>query len=83
MLPTNYKDDVFSGQRKYRMINNADGTISLEDVTEYSQVGNTYGAAEINAQNEAINNFQTAIVVSDTVIPVAERSAGKLYFFYS
>ena len=26
MLKTNYKDDIFSGNRKYNMIQNADGT---------------------------------------------------------
>ena len=40
-LPTNYKDDVLGdsmdGKRRYRVIENSDGTISLEDVTEYSQ----------------------------------------------
>lgn len=57
-LKTNYKDDVFSGRRKYRMINNADGTVSFEDVTEYSQVGDTFGAADINATNSDIENTQ-------------------------
>ena len=79
-LRTDYIDDVFTGNRKYRMVNNADGTVSFVDVTEYVQTGDTYGAAEINAQNDAIN--KAGINVSDVSIPVAERNAGAVYFFY-
>lgn len=59
ILATDFKDDVMqeamNGKRRYRMINNADGTVSFEDVTEYEQVGNSYGAGQINATNEAVN----------------------------
>lgn len=82
-LRTDYKDDVFSGQRKYIMADNGDNTVSFTDVTVYSQVGDTYGASEINTQNDAINNMSEAFVVSNTAIPVADRTAGKLYFFYT
>lgn len=82
-LRTDYQDDVFSGQRKYIMTDNGDNTVSFTDVTSYSQVGDNYGAALVNSQNEMINNFSSAIVVSNTDIPIAERTAGKLYFFYS
>lgn len=54
---TNYKDDMFTGSRKYRMIDNNDGTYSFEDVTDYLQRGNFYGAAEVNAVNGAINDL--------------------------
>ena len=80
-LRTDYKDDVFSGNRQYRMINNANNTVSFEDVTDYEQVGDVYGAAEINEQNQVIN--EKGVVVSNTDIPVANRNAGNLYFFYS
>ena len=33
-LKTNYKDDVFTGNRKYKQTSNSDGSISLEDTTE-------------------------------------------------
>lgn len=43
ILPTNYKDDVLTTsmgkKRRYNLIQNDDGTISLEDATEYTQVG--------------------------------------------
>lgn len=58
-VPVNFKDDIMNsamgGKRRYRMINNSDGTISLEDVTTYDQVGSNFGAAQINATNQAVN----------------------------
>ena len=81
MLRTDYKDDVFSGSRKYTMVNNQDGTVSFIDATVYSQVGDYYGAAEINEHNDILN--KKGITVSDTNIPVADRMEGALYFFYS
>ena len=80
-LRTNYKDDVFAGSRKYQIVNNLDGSVSFADVTEYSQVGDTYGASEINEQNTAIN--EKGVVVSDEPIDVLDRHDGNLYFFYS
>lgn len=80
-LRTNYKDDVFSGSRKYTMVQNQDQTVSFIDVTEYTQVGDSYGAAEINEQNEVIN--EKGIVVSDTDVDIQDRVQGNLYFFYS
>ncbi len=80
-LRTDYKDDVFSGSRKYTMVNNPDGTVSFVDQTVYTQVGDSYGASEINEQNQTIN--EKGVVVSNTDIPVAQRMTGNLYFFYS
>lgn len=80
-LRTDYQDDVFSGSRKYTMVNNGDGTVSFVDQTQYTQVGDYYGAAEINEQNQVIN--EKGVVVSDTFIPVENRMTGNLYFFYS
>lgn len=54
-LKTDYKDDVFSGNRKYQKVENGDGTVSLIDKTEYTQAGDTYGAADINATNAEVN----------------------------
>lgn len=80
-LRTDFVDDVFSGDRKYTMTENGDGTVSFTDETEYSQTGDTYGAAEINEQNAYING--KGIVVSSTDIDTEDRIAGNLYFFYS
>ena len=58
-LKTDYKDDVFTGKRKYTEINNGDGTISFNDVTEYTQTGDTYGATQINEINEVVNTLDS------------------------
>lgn len=58
-LKTDYKDDVLdtskNTQRKYRMIQNVDGTVSFEDVTDYSLVGDSFGALDVNTINIAVN----------------------------
>lgn len=60
-LKEDYLDDILdtsvNEKRKYRMINNADGTISLEDVTEYSQNGDNFGASDINITNKTVNEL--------------------------
>lgn len=70
-LPTNFKDDVLGsqmgGKRRYRIINNEDGTISLEDATEYSQTGSDYGAAQMNATNLAVNESADKNKIIDTL----------------
>ena len=58
-LKTDYKDDVLdttqNTKRKYQMIDNGDGTVSFEDVTEYIQQGDSFGADDVNAITDAIN----------------------------
>lgn len=58
-LPVNFKDDILAasmgGKRRYKLIQNADGTVYLEDTTTYTQVGSSFGAAQINATNGAVN----------------------------
>ena len=57
-LPTNYKDAVWNGNRKYRQITNSDGTVSFEDVTVYSQKDDSFfGAADANQMNAAMNEL--------------------------
>lgn len=69
-LPTNFKDDILdtsvNTRRRYRMYENTDGTIELEDVTEYSQVGDEFGAGQINATNTEVNKkFDKNMLVRD------------------
>lgn len=64
-LQTNFIDDILSPSntaRKYRVINNSDGTISLEDVTVYSQIGSPYGSKQLNESNAAINALYDEIL---------------------
>lgn len=60
-LRTDYKDDILdtsvNEKRKYNLITNSDGTVSLEDVTEYLQVGDSFGGSDINRTNEEINRI--------------------------
>lgn len=62
LLPVNYTDAVWSGLKKYEQINNADGTISLQDVTVYSHKENSFfGAKEANRMNEALNTIMSML----------------------
>lgn len=74
-LKTDYKDDVLdvtqNEKRKYRIINNDDGSVSLEDVTVYLQNGDSFGANEINEINQKVNETAgNVIVVNDVSVPV-------------
>ena len=53
-LKTDYKDAMSQGNRKYQMIQNEDGTVSFEDVTEYTQEGDSFGAKDINDTNTEV-----------------------------
>lgn len=57
-LKTDYKDYILDTMknttRKFNMINNPDGTVSFEDVSEYSQTGDSFGANDINNITKAI-----------------------------
>lgn len=62
LLPTNYVDAVWSGLKKYQLINNNDSTVSLQDVTVYSQRENSFfGAKEANRMNEALNTIMSMV----------------------
>ncbi len=64
-LKTNYKDDIpaesENEKRRYNVIHNADGTITLEDATEYTQKGDDFGAADINATNAKVNELNSGL----------------------
>ena len=55
-LRVNYTDAVWSGNKKYNMVENADNTVSFVDVTIYTNKENSFfGASDANAMNAAIN----------------------------
>lgn len=66
-LKENYKDDILDAsqntRRKYKMIQNADGTVSFEDVTSYSQNGDNFSAADINAITAKLNEIGSGSTV--------------------
>lgn len=60
LLGLDYKDEILAPsntQRKYIQTVNTDGTISLQDVTAYSQEGSAYSAKDIIEEREAINEI--------------------------
>ena len=61
-LKTDYTDAIWVGKKRYNQITNDDGTVSFDDVTEYSQKENSfYGADDANSTNEAINYIMKAL----------------------
>lgn len=64
-LKTDYKNDVLdtskNTKRKYQQTTNDDGTVSLDDVTVYSQEGSLLGAGDMNATNQAVNNINVYV----------------------
>lgn len=57
-LKTNYKDDVFEGNRKYTLTQGGDGKYEIVDSTRYTVQGDAFGANDINATNSAVNALQ-------------------------
>lgn len=83
VLPTNFVDDILApsmgGKRRFNLIQNDDGTYSLEDVTDYTQTGSDFGAGQINATNKAVNeSCDKADVIDDLDDIVANQANGKI-----
>lgn len=80
-LKTNYVDDVLDTTknqlRKYKQIQNDDGTVSFVDVTEYTQVGTSFGAKDINDTNAAINDVNGKLANYGN-----DKKMGKLLSIY-
>ena len=84
-LQTNYLDDILAqsmnGKRKYR-ITRADGTfeeVTLEDVSEYEQVGSNFGAGDINKTNQAVNEKFDSGDVVDPMLTTEPGFAADAY----
>ena len=70
VLPTNFMDDILNesmnGKRRWTITQNDDGTYTFEDATTYDQLGNTFGQAQVNEMNKAINeSVDQARVIDD------------------
>ena len=62
LLPVDYTDAVWSGLKKYNQIDNNDGTISLQDVTVYTNKEKSFfGAMQANRMNEALNTIMSMV----------------------
>lgn len=81
-LPTNFKDDILApsmgGKRKYRIIDNGDDTYSFEDVTDYTQTGSGFGAGQINATNQAVNESCDKANVIETMDDIVANQASGM-----
>lgn len=62
-LKTDYTNDIFEGNRKYRLTQDAQGNTEIEDVTSYTQEGDIFGADDINATNAAVNRLDSATII--------------------
>lgn len=56
-LKTDFKDDIFEGNRKYKLSQDGEGNTEIQDVTVYSQEGDLFTAEHINATNKAVNGL--------------------------
>ena len=62
LLPTDYTNAIWTGLKKYILINNDDDTISLQDVTNYTNREQSFfGAKEANRMNEALNTIMSMV----------------------
>ena len=66
-LRVDYQDDILDSsvntKRKYNIIENEDGTKSLEDVSVYTQNGDSFGAVDINKTNQAVLDLNQSLSV--------------------
>ena len=73
-LPVDFTDDVLnesmSGKRRYKLIYNDDGTVSLDDVTAYDQIGSDFGSKQLNETNTAVNAAADAGKIIDSLATV-------------
>lgn len=62
LLRTDYTDAIWSGLKRYNEISNDDGTVSFQDVTQYSgKEKSFFGAKEANKMNEALNTIMSMV----------------------
>lgn len=72
-LPTNYTDAIWTGNRKYKQINNSDGTVSFEDKTEYIQKENSFfGADDANRMNAGMNELAETLDNIESISAAAQ-----------
>jgi hypothetical protein len=79
VLKTDWKDDKLSssmnGQRQYIEIENSNGTVSFSDVSEYDQVGDEFGAKELNELGAEINQMYTDTQQASDMAQASAESA--------
>ena len=62
LLPVDYTDAAWSGLKRYNEVTNDDGTVSFQDVTQYSNREKSFfGAKDANRMNEALNTLMNMV----------------------
>lgn len=62
LLPVDYTDAIWSGLKRYNEVTNEDGTVSFQDVTNYSNKEKSFfGAQDANRMNEALNTIMSML----------------------
>lgn len=81
-LRTDYVDDVLDTSkntiRKYKQIQNGDGTVSFVDVTEYLTVGTEFGAKDINDITKANNDLNESLAILGGFAPIIDKATGQI-----
>lgn len=62
LLPVDYTDAVWPGLKRYMEIANEDGSVSFQDVTNYTgKEKSFFGAKDANRMNEALNTIMSMV----------------------
>ena len=69
-MKTDWKDDIFT-QRKLRLTENSDGTVTPEDATDYTQRGDSFGAKELNTIGEEVNEIKKSVSDGKALVAAA------------
>lgn len=77
-LPTNHQNISWTGDQKFRLTENQDGTVSVVDVTDYShKAESNVPASEINKSNEAVNELMNRrILIAEPFSPSVSYNIG-------
>lgn len=80
---TDYKNDKLlvssNTRRKFRVIENSDGTVSFEDVTVYEQKGDNFSADEINAIHGGLNELDATVEVEAAKLAATSSRTAEAY----
>lgn len=62
LLPVDYTDASWKGNKKFNQIDNDDGTVSFQDMTVYTNKDKSFfGAKDANRMNEALNTLMNMV----------------------
>lgn len=86
-MKTDYKNDILAESmnelRRYEMINNDDRTVSLRDVSEYTQKGDRVTAGVMNSIGTHIEDIEAFLrlgyYVGEVSVPIPLVMAGKTF----